>query len=279
MVRFYVLSLLIFLCIASSCSKDETSKIGFSSPKNDYDLVVEGGITTFQTTQYIRLTKPALSPDATPIAVSKATVTINDGKRNIVFKESTTLGLYSGIVSNNTNYNQAYKLTVIANGKEYTAIDTLKQVVNIVDDFLPLSTMALASPSIQLNIPKHTFGFLNSCKWLISYTGVPIWNPAKFDGTQLYTYTHRLGSPNAIYPLLNQNREAVLKETDLVSIYKFSLSNEYARYLYSIFLETDWRGIFSSSPGKIKGNISGNAEGFFYVTDVDLRKYRVKELL
>jgi hypothetical protein len=273
-------ALFIFLAaITSACTKGELDNIKFRPPGKAYELVVEGGINTFQQTQYIRLSLPNFDITGTFEPARGAKVFVNDGQRNIEFKETATPGIYSGTVLRNANYNKAYKLTVSYNNKEYRAGDTLRQVVNLIDDFLPLGAIKLSDGNIHLTIPKHTFGFLNSCKWLIAYPGSSLWNPAKFDGTLNYSYTHTQGSPNSIYPLINQTRSTDVQPNDFISIYKFSMSDEYARYLYSVFQETDWKGIFSNVPGEIKGNISDGAVGFFYVMDVDLRKYRAKDLV
>lgn len=272
---FWVLLLLVLLW--SSCQKNQFEKDMFNKPQQVYDLAVEGGINTLIPWQYIRLTRPSVHPDLAPEPIRNATVIVNDSKVDIVFKE-TEPGVYLGLNKNDPNYNKAYKLTVKYNDKTYFAIDTLRQVVNIVDDFLPLSTRALSDKLIEGTIPKHTFGYLNPNKWFISYMSIPLWNPAKFDQTKYYSYTHLLGSPNSLYPLNNLKRDFELGADDYVWLYKISLSESYARYLYSVFMETDWSGLFSSVPVNVRGNISGNAQGYFSVNDIDVRRYKAKEL-
>jgi hypothetical protein len=263
--------------ILAGCKKTSMEEESFLTPRRVYDLAVEGGINTQSTSQYIRLTKPALHPDSAPSAIIKAVVVVNDGRTDIVYKE-TSPGIYMGTNRNDPNYNTAYTLTIKYNGKTYTAVDTLRQVVNIVDDFLPLSTQLQADKSIHGTIPKHTFGYLNANKWFISYLDIPLWNPAKFDQTKYYSYTHLLGSPNSLYPLNNLKRTFTIGQDEYITIYKISLSENYARYLYSVFMETDWSGLFSGVPVNIDGNISGNAQGYFSVNDVDVRRYKAKEL-
>jgi hypothetical protein len=277
-----ILLFLLLPWLMSSCKK-AADKISFDKPKREYDLAIEGGINTLTFTQVIRLTKPSVSLDVKPSAISKATVIVNDGKKDIVFKETATPGVYS--VSNNPNipnYNMAYTLTIRYNNKTYTAVDTLRQVVNITDGFLPFKVKKNENGTYDGTIPKHTFGYLNPNKWWISYPGIPVWNPLRFDVTETqslyFSYTHFLGSPNSLYPLNNLKRTFSLKGEDEITIYKFSLSKEYAKYLYGVFLETDWNGIFSSVPVNVNGNISGNAQGYFYVTDIDLQKYKVNVL-
>ncbi|WP_316842726.1 hypothetical protein [Pedobacter gandavensis] len=250
----------------------------FLNPKRQYDLSMEGGFNTRVPTQYIRLSKPALNADANPSPISKALVTVDDGKSEMIFKESATAGVYTATNKNEPNYNGAYTLKVVYNGQTYTAVDTLRQVVNIVDDFLPLSTKAVGNGTYSGTIPKHTFGYLNPNKWMISYQDIPLWNPGKFDQSKFYSYTHYLGSPNSLYPLNNLKRTFVLGKDDYITIYKISLSERYAKYLYDVFMETDGSGLFSAVPVNAIGNLSGNAQGYFYAVDVDARRYKASEL-
>lgn len=268
--------LILLFILAAGCKKSLDKD--FLKPVRVYDLSVEGGINTRVASQFIKLSKPAVSSGTEPTPISNAVVTVNDGKSEIIFKESATPGIYSGTAKNEPNYNGAYILTIKYNNKTYTAVDTLRQVVNIVDDFLPLSAKLQTDGKYSGTIPKHTFGYLNPNKWMISYLDIPIWNPGKFDQSRYYSYTHYLGSPNSLYPLNNLKRTFTLGKDDYITIYKLSLSERYAKYLYDVFMETDWSGLFSSVPVNATGNISGNAQGYFYAIDVDARRYKASEL-
>jgi hypothetical protein len=267
----------LFIVVFSACKKSILEKDLFLEPHQKYEIAVEGGINTLVASQYIRLTVPALHPDSIPLPAIKASVVVNDGRVNLVFKE-TSPGLYMATNNKDPNYNKAYTLTIGYNGKTYTAVDTLRQVVNIVDDFLPLSTVVQADGFVKGVIPKHTFGYLNPNKWFIAYSDIPLWNPAKFDQTKYYSYTHLLGSPNSLYPLSNLKRDFTLSKENFITIYKISLSGNYAKYLYSVFMETDWNGLFSGVPVNVDGNVSGNAQGYFSVSDIDVRRYRASDL-
>ncbi len=261
----------------SSCKKSILEKESFLTPSRKYDIAVEGGINTLFASQYIRLTIPALHPDSTPMPIRNASVVVNDGKSDLIFRESSP-GIYMATNRNDPNYNKAYTLTIQYNNKTYTAVDTLRQVINIVDDFLPLSVLKQADNSVKGVIPKHTFGYLNPNKWFIAYSGIPAWNPSNFDQTIYYSYTHFLGSPNSLYPLNNLKRDFILAKDDFITIYKISLSENYAKYLYSVFMETDWSGLFSAVPVNVEGNVSGNAQGYFSVTDIDSGRYKASDL-
>lgn len=276
-IHYYLL--VFFMIVATAgCKKSALDNNGFIKPGRAYDLAVEGGFNTFTTAQYIRLTKPALYPDSAPSPISKASVVVNNGRVDLIYRETKTAGVYMATNNDDANYNKAYTLTIKYNGKTYTAVDTLRQVVNIVDDFLPLSTRAVDGKTVEVNIPKHTFGYLNSNKWYIAYKEIPVWNASKFDQTKYYSYTHLLGSPNSLYPLNNLKRKFSLPKDDGVLIYKISLSENYAKYLYGVFMETDWSGIFSSVPVNVQGNVSGNAQGYFSANDIDFKRYPAKDL-
>ncbi len=274
----FLLVKLFVMVFIFGCKKNDSRIDVFNTPHFKYELTVEGGINTRYSQQYIKLTKPALQPDSLPIPVSMANVVVNDGRVNITYHETATPGVYLGKNLGDPNYNGAYKLTIKIKDKTYTAVDTLRQVVNIVDDYLPLSTRVMPDQTIEFHVPKHTFGYLNPNKWFISYGKDAVWNQSKFNDTANYSYTHYLGSPNSLYPLNNLKRTFSLKSEEFIYIYKISLSAKYAQYLYSVFMETDWNGLFSGVPVNIEGNISGNAQGFFSVIDVDYRRYRAKEL-
>ncbi|MET1054655.1 MAG: hypothetical protein ABWY16_05045 [Pedobacter sp.] len=277
----YIILLLLLQGIFSSCKKN-SGDIAFDAPQKQYDLTVEGGINTFYSMQAIRLTKPSLDPNVAPQPIRKASVIVNDGRADLVFRELDTLpGVYVAYNTRVANYNYGYTLTVKYNSQTYTAVDTLRQVVNIVDDYLPFSVTKTPDNIYSGTVPKHTFGYLNPNKWWINYAAVlrdTWWSPEKFTKANFYSYTHVLGSPNSLYPLTNLKHTFSLSAKNFVAIYKFSVSERYAKYLYSVFLETDWNGLFSSVPVNITGNVSGNAQGYFSVSDVDYKAYRAEEL-
>ncbi len=275
-IRLFFTFLLSTLLL-SACKKAIFKEDSFLKSSRKYEIAVEGGINTLLQSQYIRLTAPALHPDSMPLPISKATVVVNDGKYDLIFNEVSP-GIYMATNKNEPNYNNAYTLSINYNGKTYTAIDTLRQVVNIVDDFLPLSAVKQVDGLVKGVIPKHTFGYLNSNKWYIAHSGIPLWSPSKFDQTKYYSYTHLLGSPNSLYPLNNLKRDFILTTDNYITIYKISLSEKYAKYLYSVFMESDWNGIFSAVPVNVEGNISGNSQGYFSVSDIDVRRYKAGDL-
>lgn len=262
-----------FIFSTLSCTKNAIS------PVKTYDIAVEGTLNTFQNEQYIRLSKPAILPSTNVEPVRKAIVSISDGNNKVFLKETKTPGLYSGVINDNKNYDQPYTLNIDYNQFTYTAIDTLRRVIAIKVSDLPFSAKKLSSGKIQLKIPRHMFGALVPSRWLILYTGKKMWDPSILNKKAGYSYSHQFGSPNTLYSSTQQITTAVLNPSDTVVIYKFSLSASYSKYLYNVFQETDFKNIFSSTPGSIYGNVSNNGQGFFYSTDVDVKQYLASDFV
>lgn len=265
-----ILLLILMAFLLPGCKKND--------PVNTikFDLIVEGGISTYSFRQFIRLTKPADFDQANAAALPNAQVTVNDGEKDISFREIKSTGIYTAIVQQNKNYYKPYTLTILYNDKQYIAIDTLIPVLPIDAAYIPL-TVSPKEKSTRLTIPKHTFGTSIAQQWLI-LPQEKIWLQENFREIYPFSYSHVFGTPDALHPLTQQARILDLKPNDSVNLYKFSLSDTYSKYLYKVFQETDWKGLLSSVPGNVKGNISGNANGYFYATDVEMQKRTLKSL-
>ncbi|MDB5014086.1 MAG: hypothetical protein JWQ25_2288 [Daejeonella sp.] len=268
------ITLIIAILLNTGCKKEVGDQINYKTPFNRYELAVEGGVQTFQKKQFIRLSIPSLNKDDVPKPVSNALVSIND----YVLKETDTAGIYAGNIDDNFRFDMPSVLKIIYNNNLYQAIDTLKPIQTGLNWDIPISAVQ-DGQGVLLTIPKHTFGAPESAKYFIVTPGSPLWHPGKLNEKQNFSYSYTLGSPNPLYPLVSEVQKSLVNVTDTLTVYKFSVTPAYSRYLYSVFQETDGKSIFSSSPGKIEGNLSGNAVGFFYATDVKIQKIAVRNLL
>lgn len=266
---YYILALL-FLWM-TACKKDP--KVA----ELPYDLVVEGGINTYTTRQYIKLTRPASFNQVAASAVSGAKVSVNDGVEDMPFSEISNSGIYTAILVRNRNFYEPYALKIEYNSNVYSAADTLVPVIPIDESYLPLKA-SLSDTRVKLEVPKHTFGTSSAQQWLFLTDGSS-WSARDFDGNFNYTYSHVFGTPNALNPLTREKTIIDLGLDEKIDVYKYSLSEAYSRYLYNFFQETAWKGLLSSTPANLKGNISGKAAGFFYTTDVERQSYTGKSLL
>jgi len=256
--------------VVMACNKNETA-----STTLNYDLIVEGGITSLNERQYIRLTKPAglMEPPVQP--VNGAGVSVIVGTNKIAFTEIGNTGVYTGIVTDNKNYDEPYWLYINYQGKEYKATDGLTEVIPIDASYIPLTIQQ--GNDCTITIPRHIFGVSTAQQWLIMSQGNS-WDLSQFNAGYKYSYSHVFGTPNALNPLTQQKNVLHAGLNDSLVIYKCSLSPVYSYYLYNVFQETDWKGLLSSTPANVHGNISGNANGFFYAIDVDKKTKAVKDL-
>lgn len=266
---FLILAFAFF--ILSSCKKNN------ATPLPSYDLIVEGGINTLMARQYIKLTRPVSFGQKPGSAVSGAAVTVNDGVEDVPFSEIGGTGVYTAIVMRNKSFYEPYVLKIKYNNKDYMASDTLLPVVHIDDSYLPLKASRNGT-GVRLNIPGHTFDATSPQQWLFLPDSIN-WSPSDFSGEFSYTYSHIYGTPNALNPLTRKTTVIDLGMDEKLDVYKFSLSDRYSRYLYNFFQETEWRGLLSSVPANLKGNISGNANGFFYAVDVERESFTGNRLL
>jgi Domain of unknown function (DUF4249) len=264
-----ILTLAIF--VVSACRKNNETY------PSSYDLIVEGGINTLTASQYIRLTRPASFGQMSSPAVSGAVVTVNDGVENVPFLEIGATGIYTAIVARNKNFYEPYVLRIQHDNKVYSASDTLVPVLPIDESYLPLKASQNGN-RVRLNIPAHTFGTTSPQQWLFLPNGIN-WSPQDFSGELSYSYSHIYGTPNALNPLTRRTTVIYLEPAEKIDVYKFSISDRYSRYLYNFFQETEWRGLLSSVPANLKGNISGNANGFFYAVDVERKTFTGYTLL
>ncbi|OQP66543.1 hypothetical protein A3860_13765 [Niastella vici] len=262
---YLLLSLLVI-----ACNKNNTASTTFN-----YDLIVEGGINTLNERQYIRLTKPAGLAELSVKPVNGAAVSVFDGSNDITFTEIGNSGVYTAILNNNNNYGEPYTLHINYQGKQYQATDVLTGVVPIDSSYIPLTIQQ--GSDFTITIPRHIFGVSFAQQWLIMSQGNS-WDPSQFNAKYNYSYSHVFGTPNALNPLTQQKNILHAGLNDSLIIYKFSLSSAYSTYLYNVFQETDWKGLLSSTPANVHGNISGNANGYFYAIDVDTQTEAVKDI-
>jgi hypothetical protein len=275
----FVVCLISFIALSLiGCKNGAVSPIKFKRPNKSYDLAIEGCLNSLNSMQFIKLTRPGMLPNGQVVPISGAIVSINDGNNEVFLSETSSPGIYSGNIFDNSNYGRSYTLKVHYNKKDYIAIDTLKRL-SIQNDNLPVTASFLSNGNVALKVPKHIFGATEPIRWLVTYKGIDLWNQSKFNIEFKYTYSSQFGPPNALYPLTQEIRNVILNATDTVTIFKFSISQSYGTYLYNIFQETDFKSILSAEPGNVYGNISGNGQGYFYCTDVSIYKYLAKDLV
>ncbi len=257
MRQIYFLSLFF---IITSCKKESLSW----SEGPQWDFIVEGGISTLDSVQYIKLSRPFLLFEEDAADLDSAIVTVSNGTDVFYFKQTADKGVYRGIVPVRADGPTVYHLTIHSEGNTYEATDSLFKFMGggnaVMDKFV------VEGSTVKINYAKHNFGRRNAGLFLLQ-RAPSTWQPFPKEGSPNYSYSHPFGAPNALGQILSPSISHVFNTTDSVDLYFFSVSPAYSKFLYGVFRETDWKGLLSSASGNVKGNMSGNAGGFFYVMD------------
>ncbi len=252
--------IVITCCLLFACSKSVIDE------GQSYDMIVEGGINTMYKEQYIQLKKlDGLHTNGMTIGVTGATVQVVNGPNTIEFNELGE-GLYLGeLFDLKDTVGNIFQLRITLNGKVYEAQDQLIPAVPIEKAFLPVEKSS-SNNNWEVKVSKHLFGMKSSNKWLI----IPQKDFSNEDISTFrlpFSYSYRFGAPNVLNTLLKRSYNYEVSKKDSLMVFKLSVSPRYAKFLYNLFQETEWKGLLSAVPANVEGNVSGNTLGFFYVMD------------
>ncbi len=266
-----ILLVLISCCLFLSCNKSTVDE------GQSYDMIVEGGINTMFKDQYIQLKKlDGLQSSGGTIGITGAAVKVTNGSNTIEFSELGG-GLYRGELFNiKDTIGNIFQLTVTLNGKSYEAQEVLVPVVPIESAFLPVEKSSLNN-KWEVKVSKHVFGMRTSNKWLI----IPQKNFSDADISSFrspFSYSYRFGAPNVLNTLLGKTYTYEVSRMDKLVVLKFSVSSRYAKFLYNLFQETEWKGLLSAVPANVEGNVSNNALGYFYVMNGIRQTIAIKDI-
>ncbi len=267
-----------YIIIASflvySCTEVVDIPLDTASPR----LVIEASINwqkgTFGTDQKIKLSTTTDFYTNTIPAVSNAVVTVKNST-NVIFNfiETPNTGIY--ICSNFAPVlNETYNLTIISNGKTYTATEVLKPVAPILD-FTQELIQGFGGEVINVKTnyidPAATEDF-----YLFNYK-TP--NTVKTDA---YVSDDKFYNGNAFFSNVFDDN---LKIGDLIVVSHSGISRQYYEYL-NILLNLAGNqgggGPFQAPPVTVRGNIlnTTNSEefpfGYFNLSETDVKEYTVK---
>ncbi len=255
--------ILISLASLVSCTKVINIDLNSADPK----VVIEGVVTGLSSKQTVTITKTVNFNDSNTMpAVSSALVTISDNTGQLDTLKETSSGVYTteniaGV------YGRTYILTVIAEGKTFTAQSTMPFPVNL--DSLYISTNQLLggitySPSIRFYEPAGKGG---------RYRFIRYYNGKKEKGT---TVISDEGVDGIIIerPITSpRDNGTELKVGDLVEV--DFLCTDDAVYTYFNSLQQNTSGD-SAAPDNPVSNISNGALGYFSAHTVQRKSTIIK---
>ncbi len=261
-LTFVALSIL----LVSSC----TERIEIELDTTYSRLVIEGRITTDTTAHLVMLSHSTdyYNPQ-TPVGVSNATVTINDGVETVILAESEinpgyyeTGPGYFGIVGRTYTLNIELEEAINEN-ITYTASSELKHVGSI--DSITLGYRdRFEAHEVKIwafEPPTEDFYSFEIIKNGILITDtideVGITDDRFFNGN----YTN--GAP--VYFLRDDDPEQEVLVGDTITLKMSGITKEYFNFIQDLQLETFEfsNPLFSGPPANISTNLSGGAVGFF----------------
>lgn len=253
----------------SSCTKVIEFDLNSSLPR----LVVEGSITTETKAHVVKLTKTSnYYYNQTAPIVSGADVSISDGTNTFVLTESPVgSGVYKTADNVAGQINSTYTLTIVSDGKTYTAtsrLDPVAPIDSIEVKQLFESFFGITDSSYTLSLytvepagaePDYYF-------WKYSVNNIPQTDTLRRISFQDDALIN--GSPIIDVPIFGIPQDRI-EVGDTVTLYQYSTDKKFLDFIMGFMLETDWRGTpFDGPPANPPTNLTNGAIGFFYASDV-----------
>ncbi len=267
--------LLIIYSFASSCSED----INFDLNDENTKIVIDAFFTTEQKEHIIKVNKTTsyYARSGAGTGVSGARVEVTDGAQTFVFNE-TEPGIYKSGAGVKGENNKTYTVTVAFDGQVYTAssyIHPLNHADTIVAiqlfDTIPILNEVDSGYSLYIAVQEPPEpGNFYLWKYYIN-------DKLETDTVREFAFTDD-GFVNGTYviaPIYIIKHQKV-RSGDIIRLETYSINKEYNDFLFTILLQTDFRGgIFDGPAANVKGNFSNGALGFFMACDVDKKETRI----
>ncbi|MBU2914147.1 DUF4249 family protein [Reichenbachiella agariperforans] len=280
-------TLLALISVLTCCTPELVpfEDLELSNSNTTIELVISGSVTSFNQNQIIVINTPWNFISATGNeSVSGAIVEVFDGDTMYSYSESSIEGEEGIYLSDNSfagEIGHTYRVHVKYNGRDYYAEDTMISL-NEANLPLPIIGVEFERGSYGLELYRHNFGYEQPLRLKTINTTSELSNQQSnlffFSNNDRYFHDH--------LPVEGlHNREVNIipiwgKEEDEISLYYFSISPLYYKYLLSVFQQTDWSvGPLISQPGNIKTNWNFGATGFFYATFITEKEILIKDCI
>ena len=260
MKNIFILLVLTFAFFA--CENRNENIDNFIKDKSSVTkYVIEGQVSTTSSRHHVVITKPKeLIGDQHFQGVSGAIVTLSDGTSHWTFSELAPehlaykhLRFTSGIYESNDYFRgfagKTYTLTVTIDGKTYTAAETMPVAEKATE------TELAALPTIK---GEHAFGQSKAAIWSSS--------PKNSDKFEIFLDTrlnfHTKKETEGVHADKIHNFFGRLTGGNAV---RYSITTEFADYVWAYFAETEWQGsVFSSESSKLPSNFNNpDVSGYF----------------
>ncbi len=241
-------------------------------------IVITGRITSGGYGNYVRVSKsaPYLSDaESYELAVNNAVVILTeDGMVSDTLERSVSnppgtpptisSGYYTGPLLQSGKVGSVYTLTVIYDGKTYTAVDTIRPITPI-DSLTYKYESQTANRDEGYYVSLHTqepIGIGNHYQWMYRWSNAwggisrmeeldQIANDEWVDGNYI---SIQLDGPQQV--------------GDTVIVEMLSISKQYYTFVSQLLNQESFGDLFDTPPANVKGNISNGAYGYWHAAGV-----------
>jgi len=276
----YTLGALTFFLLLVAC-EEEIDYEGSILNEEDKGMVVTAWVTNERLPQTVHLNQllgvQDVDQEAPPI--EGAEVSLEVGEKTWTLSEVEP-GIYRTDDSWQASPGDSLYLSISWNGENYSASTYMAKATDF-EPFLAYSSEELgieAGEDVK-NWPvipflTNQFGYDDAARWQLRFTiNIPDFPPQDTNKYEVF-FTHPNLETNGLLSLESIDYKRVPDST-VMTLRKYSLSDEGYEYYRSVLTETDWSGdLYSTLPGNVPGNISNGAYGFFGASQV-IHKTRI----
>lgn len=253
---FLLMALLLLAC-------EDRINQAFSSPDTGL-IVVEAHFTNENKSQLVKLTRPYLEPNGSPVAVSGATVVVVEGNNNFYSLVETPAESGEYFTPNMIAvFGRLYTLVIRYQGRDYIA----QARSTPVEPISPLAYENAGNDQYRLTL-NESGSEANYIEHQLSWANTSACNAGDTcSGRVIYYDLKNVDVQDLFKP---DKKDFLFPVGTRVIRRKHSVAPEYRDFLRSVLSETEWRGgIFDIQRANATGNVS-NALGFFAVSSVQI---------
>ena len=250
-------SFLLFLVIW--CATCENPIDWELQPGENGKLVIEAIITNEDKVQEVKLSLSYDDFNQQPQPVSNAVVKMYDGQNAVqFFEDPDEPGTFLSEIAFGAALLTAYGLEVGYEGQQHVAITYMVPV-------LPMDSLTFQqigeTDSLRLHHVASTYGVVEQAMYEIDID----WNHIiPSDSSQARVYYYTFNTVNASQIFGPSKEDVIFPKGSIVIEKKYSLNEEFAEFLRTLVLETQWQGgVYEEESGNLPSNFSNGALGFF----------------
>jgi hypothetical protein len=277
--KYIKIGVIVTLVLASLVFNSCTKVIDFDVSEANIRLVIDGSVTSELIQHKVKISKTGsyFSGTRTPV-VSGASIQVSDGDSTwLYFEKTDEPGTYLSQTAFKAEQGKTYSIKVQVEGQEYTASEAMQigatlDSLDIQQFFKPIPFENAVDSSFTLSVwGQEVGGQRNYYMWKYKING----SFGRTDSLQNIYFLDDKGIDGAYipgYPIYNIDPKEI-QPGDTLSLYGYTITDQYFQFLRSVLLETFWRGggPWDGPPANIPTNFSNGALGYFWVAPVSIK--------